>query len=450
MHKKSDSKKIRILYQVDILAHWLLYFSGRSGIFFVTYNILEKLIKNENIEMTFLCKLIHYQAILNFCETCYPNNKIEVIVTDIPMCIASKFPYKNKIVKSIASVENKNKIQNDSTLKRIIKKTLYYTFFYPIKKIFEYCNVPNMVLRCSNYDVYFSSCFKIPNWISYIKRIKKYTILYDTIPDLLPEYIALNMQNDSWYRKLARSLNKNEYYFAISENTKKDFLKIYSDKLDSEKIIVTPLACSESFKPADESLISSVKEKYKIPKDKKYVFSLCTLEPRKNLIRAVKTFFEFIKKNNIDDMVFVLGGGHWEEFISILNNKIEEYNTYKDKVIKIGYVDDEDLAPLYSGAEWFVYTSMYEGFGLPPLEAMSCGCPVITSNNSSLPEVVGDAGIMINYDNDEEHIKAYEDYYYNEGLREKNRIIGLERAKNFTWDKCANLMIDFMFKNLEK
>ena len=69
------------------------------------------------------------------------------------------------------------------------------------------------------------------------------------------------------------------------------------------------------------------------------------------------------------------------------------------------YIDDEDLAPLYSGAEWFVFTSQYEGFGLPPLEAMACGCPVIASNNSSLPEVVGDAGIMIDWDSDEQHIR---------------------------------------------
>ena len=102
---------------------------------------------------------------------------------------------------------------------------------------------------------------------------------------------------------------------------------------------------------------------------------------------------QFVEKHQINDLVFVLGGGHYNEFIDKLNamlGKIPE-----GLVIKAGYIDDEDLAPLYSGAEWFVYTSQYEGFGLPPLEAMQCGCPVITSNNSSLPEVVGDAGIMI-------------------------------------------------------
>ena len=89
---------------------------------------------------------------------------------------------------------------------------------------------------------------------------------------------------------------------------------------------------------------------------------------------------------------------------------------------------------------------MYEGFGLPPLEAMSCGCPVITSNNSSLPEVVGDAGIMIDWDSDEQHIKAYENYYFNKELREQNRQKGLERAKQFSWSKCANEILDVIRK----
>lgn len=115
-------------------------------------------------------------------------------------------------------------------------------------------------------------------------------------------------------------------------------------------------------------------------------------------------------------MVFVLGGGSWKAFMSILEQELSLLGKYRNKILTIGYVADQDLAPLYSGAEWFVYTSQYEGFGLPPLEAMACGCPVITSNNSSLPEVVGDAGVMIDWDSDEQHIKAYEKYYFDKKI----------------------------------
>ena len=99
---------------------------------------------------------------------------------------------------------------------------------------------------------------------------------------------------------------------------------------------------------------------------------------------------------------------------------------------------------MYSNAEWFVYTSQYEGFGLPPLEAMQCGCPVITSNNSSLPEVVGDAGIMIDWDSDEQHIEAYEKYYFSDELKKNNSKKGLERAKSFSWKKTVDEMIKIM------
>lgn len=208
---------------------------------------------------------------------------------------------------------------------------------------------------------------------------------------------------------------------------------------------MTPLACDDSFKPRKENL-SSIKRKYNIPPDKHYIFSLCNLEPRKNLKRILKTFIDFIKKNRIGDLYFVLGGGITPGFGEKIEKTINDLDTYGDKIIRIGYVDDEDLATLYSGAEWFVYTSQYEGFGLPPLEAMSCGCPVITSNNSSLPEVVGDAGIMIDWDSDEQHIEAYEKYYFDENLRMENSKKGLERSKLFSWGRCAGKMMEEMLK----
>ena len=240
--------------------------------------------------------------------------------------------------------------------------------------------------------------------------------------------------------------NNTDKYFAISEHTKKDFLKLIPS-LKQEQVIVTPLACSENFHPCTKEQTIAALKKYNLPTDKKYVFSLCSLEPRKNLIRAVKTFVDFIKKNKIDDMVFIMGGGQWLSFIEKLETEIKDLGKYRDKILKAGYIDDEDLAPLYSGAEFFVYTSQYEGFGLPPLEAMSCGTPVITSNNSSLPEVVGDAGIMIDFDDDKQHVAAYEKYYFDEKYRNKMAKAGLKRSKEFSWEKTVDLMLKEMLKN---
>ena len=287
--------------------------------------------------------------------------------------------------------------------------------------------------------VFFSPFFAPPK--EYL-HLAKFLVIYDAIPLIFDEY--RNNPGNYWFLELARKLDESYTCFAISSYTKTDFLK-HLPHLKPENIIVTPLACDERFKPANADEIARARKKYNIPENKKYIFSLCTLEPRKNLIRAVKCFANFIIKNNIDDLVFVLGGAHWDAFIEKLENEIGSLDeNIKSKILKIGYVDDSDQAALYSGALFFVYTSAYEGFGLPPLEAMSCGTPVITSNNSSLPEVVGQAAIMIDYDDDEAHIKAYESYYYNENLRQENSKKGLERAKLFSWEKCADIMITEM------
>ena len=141
-------------------------------------------------------------------------------------------------------------------------------------------------------------------------------------------------------------------------------------------------------------------------------------------------------------MVFVLGGSAWNGFIEKFEQEVPEYAKYKNKIIRAGYIDDEDLEILYSNAEWFVYTSQYEGFGMPPLEAMDCGCPVITSNNSSLPEVVGNAGIMIDWDSDEQHISAYEKYYFDAKYRQTMAQKGLKQATKFSWQKAADIMVE--------
>ena len=287
--------------------------------------------------------------------------------------------------------------------------------------------------------VFFSPFFAPPK--EYL-HLAKFLVIYDATPLIFDEY--RNNPGNYWFLELARKLDESYTCFAISAHTKTDFLK-HLPHLKPENIIVTPLACDERFKPANADEIARARKKYNIPENKKYIFSLCTLEPRKNLIRAVKCFANFISKNNIDDLVFVLGGAHWDAFIEKLENEIGSLDeNIKSRILKIGYVDDSDQAALYSGALFFVYTSAYEGFGLPPLEAMSCGTPVITSNNSSLPEVVGQAAIMIDYDDDEAHIKAYESYYYNENLRQENSKKGLERAKLFSWEKCADIMITEM------
>lgn len=295
----------------------------------------------------------------------------------------------------------------------------------------------------SDIDVFFSPLMKGLEVAQKYPKMSCYTILYDITPELFPEYF-LDYNQEHWFKKLLHSLNPNDYYFAISEHTKQDFLK-YFPIIDNDKIETISLSTNIQYKPCKETKrVQEIYKKYNIPNDKKYLFSLCSLEPRKNLIRAVKTFLSFIKRNNINDLVYILGGQAWDGFIEKLEREVPDIEEYKDKIIRAGYIEDKDLEILYSNAEWFIYTSQYEGFGMPPLEAMSCGCPVITSNNSSLPEVVGNAALMIDWDNDEQHIAAYEKYYFNKEYREQMGQKGLERAKMFSWEKTVDSILKKM------
>ena len=390
--------------------------SARSGIYFVTMNILKAFLESGLFDVTVFCKIENITDIKEYLKK-EVGQDVKFVLEEKTGCV-DKWNKKKKKYK--AEKKHIRKLLCD-TIRKIVTPSLKFS---------------------QKYDVYFSPRDAFLNNVTAEKR---FVILYDAIP-LIDSKVNPVYVNKEWYYYLVRQLNANDGYFAISQSTKNDFLK-FAPQLKPEQIMVTPLAAGNNFyQETDAEKINAARLKYNIPVGKKYVFSLCALEPRKNLIRAVKTFIHFIDKNKIDDLVFVLGGGQWKWFIGELEAEIDNLGEYKNKIIRAGYVDDADLAPLYSGAEWFVYTSQYEGFGLPPLEAMQCACPVITSNNSSLPEVVGDAGIMIEWDSDEQHVEAYERYYFNDDLRRSNAAKGLERAKEFSWQKTANLMITEMLK----
>ena len=427
-----ENKKLKLLLDAAILGSGVKKNYCRSGIYFVAINFLKYLTKRSDIQLSLFCTIWDYKNVKENLKNEFPNIEFDII-TDKP------YNSKTFIYEKIKDARKFAKEKKQPLFKFLIQGFLFFlNLFMLVDNLAHKLKMDKL----KNYDAFFSPVFEFHRSLKKYK-VERYTILYDLIPLILPEYRP-EKELDSWFYKLLYSLNSKDNYFSISEYTRQDFLK-HCPQIDPNKIHTTLLACADNFKPV-EGNIDNIKTKYNIPLDKKYIFSLCTLEPRKNLIRSVKTFVEFIKKHNIDDLVFVLGGGQWDNFIGQLEKEVIDLGDFKSKIIKAGYVDDEDLAPLYSNAQWFVYTSRYEGFGLPPLEAMSCGCPVITSNNSSLPEVVGNSGIMIDWDSDIQHIEAYENYYFNEQLRKENSKKGLERAKEFSWDSCFDEMIEIMRK----
>ena len=409
--------KKQLLFDATILEQALC--GSGTGIHYTALHLFEEMLKDERIDVYLYLK------------------KDSLAYLPIKEHFSSDFSFYYSVPDFINKALKKNKERQHIAKKK--NKTRFWVNLVHLflKFIFVCVTKKNNTL----YDVFFSPVFEVPEEIKQIKNIKKYVFLYDTLPLLFPEYF----KEVDWYHRLIKSLNKTDHYFSDSQSAKNDFLKV-CPVLSENQIKVTPLAADEKFRKSSKTEIERVKAQYGISANKKYVFSLCSLDPRKNLIRASKTFVEFTNKNNLNDIIFAMGGKGVQHFIPVLQKELKKLGSDAKKIQLLGRIDDKDIAALYSGAEWFVYTSQYEGFGLPPLEAMQCGCPVITSNNSSLPEVIGEAGIMIDWDSDEQHIKAYEDYYFNEKLRSEMAQKGFERARQFSWKKTADLIIEEFLK----
>lgn len=430
-------KKIKLLFDGSLMSYYEPDNGSRSGIFFATYNLLKEFMKHDEFDVTLYCnhqRMYYMQKLWEQDEHIHSCKLMNMFQTAAPL----------DVVLAWATCKfSKNNGKKDNIFKKVIR-FIAYRYFNTIRAL----KIRNgkFASEAKKFDVFFTPHERIPVEILDNPNIKRFTILHDAIPLVLFDLYGEDFFATEWLRKLLKEMNFNDYYFTDSACTRKDFLE-YAPQIDPEKTTVAYLGASDNFyQETDIEKINAVRKKYNIPEDKKYIFSLCTLEPRKNLVFAAKNFLRFIQKNNIDDFVFVLGGGHWHKFLPMLEKEIADLGDLKEKILKIGYVDDVDLAPLYNGAKMFVYPSLYEGFGLPVLEAMQCGCPVITSNVSSIPEVIGDAGIQIDPKNDEELIQAYEKMYFDEEFAKDCALKGLERAKLFSWEKCANLMCDTMKK----
>ena len=286
------------------------------------------------------------------------------------------------------------------------------------------------------YDAYFSSYFAPPEEIRRC-GIPRWTLFYDAIVGFYPEYYV--PPEGDWWRELVRAMTPEDRAFAISESTRRDMLKVVP-VLRPERVSVVPLAASSRFTPCtDHDLTESVRMKYGIPSGKRYFISMCTLEPRKNVPLAVRAFLKATEGR--DDIVFVIAGGIWKSYQEEWAAFLDGLGADRTRLVRAGYVEDADQAVLYSGATAFVYLSEYEGFGLPPLEAMQCGCPVLTSDTSSLPEVVGDCGMLVSLSDERAASAAMKRLLEDDALVRDLCRRGLERARQFSWARAADLIV---------
>lgn len=261
-------------------------------------------------------------------------------------------------------------------------------------------------------------------------NIKKVLTIHDLTPLLFPE--THTKENLKWWvSSLNLIKNRTDVLIADSLHTKNDCINYLN--IPAKKIKVIHLAADSIFKSYEdkEEILGDLKRKYCLKSS--FILFVGTLEKRKNIPNLIRAFHK-LKKRGIEHKLIIIGGKGWK--YDDIFNTVNELNLKKD-VLFMGYVPNEDLVKFYNAADLFVYPSLYEGFGLPPLEAMACGCPVITSNTSSLPEVVGDAGITIDPHNCNALADAMYEILTKDSLRLKLSDKSLKRAKMFSWEKTA-------------
>jgi len=280
-------------------------------------------------------------------------------------------------------------------------------------------------------DLFYSPAFFIP----FICLCRSVITIHDLTHVVFPEK-QMKKHLFVFNSLLPYSIKRSSRIVADSMNTKKDIIRVF--KVPEEKIRVVYAAAGDSFRPIkDEKAIARIKQKYGISSD--YILFVGTIEPRKNIISLIQAYSLLKKNKPVDYKLVIVGKKGW--MYSEVFNTVKELNL-SEEIIFTYYTPEEDMVGLYNGAKVFVYPSLYEGFGLPPLEAMACGVPVITSNVSSLPEVVGDAAIMVNPADINQLAESISRVINDEELRRKMIERGLERARMFSWGKTAKEIIE--------
>lgn len=235
-----------------------------------------------------------------------------------------------------------------------------------------------------------------------------------------------------------RSARRAARIVTLSEHTRRDIVDTYD--VAEDRISVIPLAAPAHFGPvSNEKELQQVRNKYGIAGD--YILSVGSIQPRKNLPRLVRAYASLRKKRPKGKLPKLVLVGKCAWLYDETLNTLKETGM-EESVILTGYVPESDLPALYSGAVCFVYPSYFEGFGLPPLEAMKCGTPVIAGNRTSLPEVVGDAGLLLDPFDIDSLAHAIEQLVDNSDLRQQLRVKGLARARMFDWRETARLTLD--------
>ncbi|MCC5646823.1 glycosyltransferase family 4 protein [Nostoc sp. CHAB 5824] len=292
-------------------------------------------------------------------------------------------------------------------------------FLCYFQNYFEQCfNYPT-ILHGTNYSVYpCNNSHKVMN-------------IYDLTFIKYPNYIDSAVK--TYIQRVKRCLQWTDLVLTISESSKKDIIDYL--EVDPERVYVTPLA--SRYYPNylyDKKNIQVLEKQVTYDFFKPYLLFVSTIEPRKNINTIISAFNLLKKKHKIEHQLILIGkkGWNYEPIFAAIEN-----SCWSNQIHHLDYLSDELVALFYSKADVFVYPSHYEGFGLPVLEAMTLGAPVVSANTSSIPEVTGDAAILVDPNNPVQLAEAILKVISDSQVREELISKGRERAKLFSWERTA-------------
>ncbi len=266
------------------------------------------------------------------------------------------------------------------------------------------------------------------------KWLKVFVVVHDLVAFMFPKHHAKKAVLIE-RMTLRRALRKAGKVFVVSENTQNDLLRLF--KYPKSLTVEVPCAPHDIYnREIDPKVSAKVRKKYSLPD--KFILGVGTLEPRKNFPALIKAFVT-VKRKFPDYKLVIVGKQGWK--YRELQKAVKQFELTED-VIFTGYMKDEDLHHTYNLAEVFVFPSLYEGFGIPPLEAMASGCPVVASNTSSLPEVVGEAGLLIEPTNSHKIADAIISLIENPQLRNMLLERGFHHARKYSWDESARIVLE--------
>lgn len=317
---------------------------------------------------------------------------------------------------------------NEEEIRKYDKNVKIIPFKASIYGFREQMCFPKRIMRRAGIELVHFPHYNVP--LSYKGRFV--VTVHDLTHVILPDFLGSKIKYHYAKFLLNHALKNAEHIFTVSENSKKDICEIFG--IDSTNITVTYNAVGSEFREKPREEIVYLYDKYGIPRDRKVLLYVGNLKPHKNLGRLLEAFSMLDDK---EEYCLVLVG---KEFACIKLQEQERLLKIEGQVVHTGLVNKEDLIDLYNLADLFAFPSLYEGFGIPPLEAMACGTPVIAADNSSIPEVVGDAAVMFDAMDANDIKRAICEMSANN--IEHFVSIGKHRAAGFSWDEMAGIVRD--------